>query len=216
MRGWGDGQEVRAWSPGVIVCLDLLLQEPDDVVADEVVQVRAVFRAGGCRELAEDGADGDGDLVAVGGSFAVELGEVQEVQQEPSEVEPLPGRDALGGGADSVEVFRGKGGGAGWWCRVVGGCSRRWSWSLGLLFVEPGDEFGDLVVNFASLVGDVVLDVLGLVAVGVGPGREELSGLVGGEMADEDQVPGDAFETFESSAGDQDAQGEQLLDLLWG
>lgn len=113
MRGWNDGQEVRAWSPGVVVCLDLLLQEPDDVVAGEVVQVGAVFRAGGGGELAEDGADGDGDFVAVGGDFAVELGEVQEVQQEPGEVEPLPRRDGLGGGADGVEVFRGEGDGAG-------------------------------------------------------------------------------------------------------
>ena len=113
MRGWNDGQEVRAWSPGVIGGLDLLLQEPDDVVAGEVVQVRAVFRAGGGRELAENGADGDGDFVAVGGGFAVELGEVQEVQQEPGEVEPLPERDGLGGGADRVQVFRGEGGGAG-------------------------------------------------------------------------------------------------------
>jgi len=87
---------------------------------------------------------------------------------------------------------------------------------LGLLFVKPGDEFGDLVVDFGGVVGDVLLDVLGMVAVGVGPGREALGGFVGGEMADEDQVPGDAFETFESSAGEQDAQGEQFLDVLGG
>lgn len=87
---------------------------------------------------------------------------------------------------------------------------------MGFLFVEPGDEFGDLVVDFGGVVGDVVLDVLGLVAVGVGPGREELGGFVGWEMADEDQVPGDTFETFESGTGEQYAQGEQLLDLLWG
>jgi hypothetical protein len=87
---------------------------------------------------------------------------------------------------------------------------------LRFLFVEPGDEFGDLVVNFASMVGDVLLDVLGLAAVGVGPGGEELDGLVGGQVTDEDQVPGDTFETFETSAGEEDAQGEQFLDVLRG
>lgn len=87
---------------------------------------------------------------------------------------------------------------------------------MGLLFVEPGDEFGDLVVNFASVVGQVLLDVLGLVAVGVGPSGEALDGLVGWKVPNEDQVPGDTFETFESGTGEQDAQGEHLLDLLWG
>lgn len=87
---------------------------------------------------------------------------------------------------------------------------------MGFLFVEPGDEFGDLVVDFAGVVGQVLFDVLGMVAVGVGPGGEELGGLVGGEMADEDQVPGNLLEALETGAGDQDAQGEQFLDLLWG
>lgn len=87
---------------------------------------------------------------------------------------------------------------------------------MGLLFVEPGDEFGDLVVDFGGVVGDVLLDVLGLVAVGVGPGGEALGSFIGWKVPDEDQVPGDTFETFETSAGEQDAQGEQLLDVLRG